>query len=361
MGLNIAPAFRIEANSADITAKIRDRFVELSLTDETGVTADTLEIVLADHLPDQPIEVPPTGAELRVWIGYEGEVIDRGLFVADEIELAGAPGRVIIRARAAPFEQSKGGKVDLQTQKTRSWVRGTTIGGMVKKIAGEHGMTPRVAAALASITLPHIDQASESDMNLLARIAKRHDAVVKPAGGALVFAVRGSAEAAGGAAMPRVVLTPADGRDYRVTIASRESAGTCIAYYNSVRKAKRHEITVGEGEPVKRLRMTYPDAAAATAAARAELRKSARSERTMAFTIPGRAELGAECIVELRGFRDGVDGEWLTTSVTHRITKGDGFVTEIAGELPNAADGPKAAAGRSADDSTVAGTAVDAP
>lgn len=354
MELKHRPAYRIQANGADVTAAMLERFVEMTLTDEAGHTSDTVEIVLADHIPDKPIALPRTGAELRVWLGYQGALTDRGLFVVDEVELAGAPGRMVIRGRAAPFETSTGGKVDLQTQKSRSWAKGTTIGSMVRKIAGEHGLQAKVDGALSGIALPHTDQSSESDMNLLSRIAARHDAIAKPAGGALVFARRGEGAAPGGGTMPRVTLTPADGRDYRVTIASRDGAGTCVAYYRDIRKAERHEVKVGEGEPVRRLRQSFPDAGSATAAARAALRKDARGERTLSYTIPGRATLSAECVLTLRGFRDGVDGEWLVKSVTHRIDSG-GFVTEIAGELPNA----RTSSAGSADDSVVAGTLVE--
>ena len=36
MGLNLAPAFSVLANSQDITDKIRQRLVSLTITDESG-------------------------------------------------------------------------------------------------------------------------------------------------------------------------------------------------------------------------------------------------------------------------------------------------------------------------------------
>ncbi len=70
---------------------------------------------------------------------------------------------------------------------------------------------------LASIALPHTDQSHESDMNLLSRLAKRYDAVAKPAGGTLVFTRRGIAKSASGQDLARITLTPKDGGDYRMT------------------------------------------------------------------------------------------------------------------------------------------------
>ena len=356
--MNIKPAFRVIADSKDITDKIRERFRSLRLVDESGTESDTVEITLSDHLPGKPIAVPPRGAELEVFIGYDDSVQRKGLFVVDEIELAGVPGSMVIRARAATQEKSKSGKTDLQTQKTRSWAKGTTIGAMVKRIAGEHRLTPAVSAGLASIALPATDQSHESDMNLLSRIAKRYDAIAKPAGGALIFAKRGDSKSASGADLPRVTLTPKDGSNYRVTIASRESSGSVVAYYRDTRKAKRHQITVGDGDPVVRLRMSYADAVSAENAAKAKHRSTARAEKKLTFDFPGRPEMSAETVAVMDGFRPGVDGEWLIKRAEHYIGS-QGYRCTIECEQPNSAEGPAKAAGAKVEDTEQAATVVE--
>ncbi len=127
------------ANSADITAAIRDRFRSLRLTDEIGTTSDTVEITLADHDPARPLATPPTGAELEIFIDYDDSPQKpMGLFVCGEIEVSGFPGEMIIRAAAAPYEESEGGRPHLKSQKARYWAKRTTIGAMVRKIAGEN-------------------------------------------------------------------------------------------------------------------------------------------------------------------------------------------------------------------------------
>lgn len=342
MGLNIAPAFRVVANSQDITDKIMSRFKSLRITDETGNSADTLELQLADHDPNDPIQLPPVGAELEAFIGYDGEVRRMGLYICDEVEISGYPGSMTLRARAAPFETSKGGKNDLQTQKTRSWKKGTTIGDMVQRMAAEHGLTAAVSASLASIVLPLTVQSQESDMNLLLRLAKQHDAIAKPGGGRLVLVKRGESTTASGERIPDVTLTPADGSSYRVTIAARDDAGTTIAYYRDVRGAQRQEVKVGSGEPIVRLRMAYADRETAEAAARAKHREQARQTRTLSYSLPGRQTLMAEATVVMQGFRDGVDGEWLVKRAEHSIGS-DGYRTSIECEQPNSAESVKAA------------------
>lgn len=338
MGLNIAPEYRVIANSADITATIRDRFRSLRITDEAGTTSDTLEITLADHLPGKPIALPPTGAELEVSLGYDGIVRPMGLFVCDEIEMSGPPDELVIRARAAPYEKSKGGKTDLQSQKSRSWKKDTTIGAMVKKIASEHGMQASVSSGLASIKLPHVDQKAESDINLLNRLAKKYDAIAKPAGGKLLFVKRGEGKAASGGAMPAITIARKDATRWRVTLASRDSAGTVVATYRDRKQAKNIDIAVGSGEPVRRLRHHYPDQKSALEAAKAEQRKRARGEASVTVDMAGDPNLVAESMMTLKGFRDGVDGEWLVARVEHYIGP-QGYRCSVEGEKPNKDDG----------------------
>ncbi|MCT6706819.1 contractile injection system protein, VgrG/Pvc8 family, partial [Staphylococcus aureus] len=79
---------------------------------------------------------------------------------------------------------------------------GTTIGDMVRRMAGEHGLNAAVSASLASIVLPLTVQSQESDMNLLLRLAKQHDAIAKPGGGRLVFVKRGESTSASGERIP---------------------------------------------------------------------------------------------------------------------------------------------------------------
>lgn len=338
--MGLRPDYRLLANSSDITATIQNRLVSLRYTDEAGMESDILEIVLADNDPANPIQIPPTGAELELYLGYDSAAERIGLFVCDEVELAGWPGEMTIRARAAPFDLSKNGKSNLQTQKTRSWPKATTLGSMVRKIAKEHGMDAAVSSKLSSISLPHIDQADESDIHFLARVAKKYDAIVKPAAGKLILAKKGEAKTVTGQSLPTVTLAPADVSRFRVVQSKRETAGMVVAYWHAVKSAKRNEVKVGAGEPVRRLKMYYPTQAMALAAARSELDRRERGRVTVSVTLPGRTDLVAEGRVVLAGFRDGVDGEWSITRAEHGMD-GGGYTTTIEAELPNDAAVPE--------------------
>lgn len=339
MGLTqISPDYRLVANSQDVTDKIRERFVSLRYTDEAGIASDMLEITLADHLPDSPIELPDAGAELQLYLGYDADAELVGLFVMDELELGGGPGELVIRARAATYDQSKGGKTNLQTQKTRSWAAATTLGAMVQKIASEHDMQPAVSSSLASIVLPHIDQADESDLNLLLRIGKKYDAIVKPSGGKLVLAKRGETKSISGQDLPAVTVTPQDiAPNWRMVMSKRETAGMVVAYYHAVKEAKRHEVQVGSGEPVHRIKQYFPSQSMALAAARAELNKRERGALTWAMSMTGGMDMQAEGKLILSGFRVGVPAEWIIKRVVHTLDAGTGWKSDVEAEQPDTA------------------------
>jgi phage protein D len=331
--MGLMATFKVVANDADITAAIAARFISMSLTDETGITSDMLEIVLDDS--GEPIQRPPKGAELEVSLGYDGEAQPMGMFVCDEIEYSGWPSQMVIRARGAIFDKTPKGKANLQSQKTRSWPANTKLGDMVAKIAKEHGMEAAVATALKSIVLPHIDQSDESDLNLLVRLAKRYDAIVKPSNGKLVLAKRGESKTVGGQALSSITLTPNDDISrFRVMETARESSGTVVAYYHLVKQAKRHEVKVGSGEPVTRLKRYFPTQDMARAAAQAELDKRDRKKSTLSLTMPGRSDVSAESPLTMTGFRDGVDGKWIITRVAHRLDKSGGYTCDLEAETP---------------------------
>jgi phage protein D len=323
--VGLTPTYQVLANSADITAAIASRFMSMTVTDETGITSDMLEIVLADNDPAQPIQRPKKGAELDVFLGYNGANERMGLFVVDEIEYAGWPGEMTIRARGAIFDKTPAGKANLQSQKERSWPKGTKLADMVAKIAKEHGMEPVVSASLKSIVLPHIDQASESDLNLLVRIGKNYDAIVKPSGGKLVLAKRGESKTASGKTLPTISLTPASGiTRFSVLETARESSGTVVAYYHATTRIKKY----------------FPEKDMAVAAAKAELAKRDRAKSTLSMTLPGRNDLAAECPLVLAGFRDGVDGKYIVTRVVHSVAKLGGYSTSLEAELPTEGGDP---------------------
>ena len=196
---------------------------------------------------------------------------------------------------------------------------------VVTKIAREHGLDPFVSDAVAKIKLPHFDQSDESDLNFLLRIAKRYDVICKPAGGKLLFVKRGDID------LPNLILAKEQVSDWEMTSSTSDSAGTVIAYWHDKKGAKRKEVKVGDGEPVKRLRHSYQDEKSAYAAAQASLDQSRRGEDSLSLNLPGNPKISAEMPITLVNFREGIAGDWIVEQCTHNIDKSVGFKTSVSG------------------------------
>ena len=108
------PIVKIIMGGVDITSKIADRLIRLTVNDAAGVKSDTVTIVLDDR--DNKIMEPPDGASIAIFLGYEGDLpVPMGVFILDKVEYNIAPDTMTIHGKAADF----GGT--LKDQKTRNW------------------------------------------------------------------------------------------------------------------------------------------------------------------------------------------------------------------------------------------------
>jgi len=73
--VGLTPAFKVMAESQDITRKIGDRLLSLTVTDNAGIQSDTVEIRLDDK--HHELILPRTGAELEVSLGYKESGVER--------------------------------------------------------------------------------------------------------------------------------------------------------------------------------------------------------------------------------------------------------------------------------------------
>lgn len=324
--LKYRPQFRLVANTHDVTAVIASRFVSLTLSDADGLQSDTLDIVLSDHIPDKKIAPPAKGAELELWLGYENALIKMGFFIVDSVGISFPPDRVTIKAKASIQSSSQSGAGStrplLTSQKTRSWPAGTKLGDMVAAIAAEHGLQPASSTEMQAVSLPQIDQVNESDMNLLTRVARTYDGVVKPAGGHLVLVKRGVAISAGGIPLTSISIVPSQVTSGRADLSDRSVVGTVIATYRDLNAAVDVEVSAGEGEPIKRLTDTFPDAETARAAATAQLNRSTRGGGSLSISMPGNADLISGRPVDLLGFNEAINGKWIIKTARHTLDNG---------------------------------------
>lgn len=234
------PAWTLSVDGADITAKIADRLISLTLTDNRGFEADQLDIDLDDS--DGKLDLPPRGASIRLSLGWEGAtLVDKGSYTVDDIEHSGAPDKLTIRARSADLRSG------LTTARERSF-HGKTLRDIVRTIASENDLLPVMSFALSEIVVEHIDQTNESSANLLTRLARMYDAIAAVKNNRLLFLHAGRGASASGTPFPAVLIERKSGDSHRFAIADRESYTHVRATYNDLASGEKGEIVWGKTE-----------------------------------------------------------------------------------------------------------------
>lgn len=324
------PAFRLTVDGLDIAYMVSPRLMSLELTDNRGVEADQLSITLSDH--DGLLSIPPKGAVLRLWLGWSDTgLVDKGTYTVDETEHSGAPDVLSIRARSADLRKG------LKTKRERSWSN-TTLGKVIGDIAMGNNLTSTVAGALGALQILQLDQANESDANLISRLGEEFDAVASVKAGCLLCMPAGGGKTASGLNLPHITLTRADGDQHRYLQADRDSYDGVRAYYYDVNSAKKQEALAGGGDNLKDLRHTYSDQQSALRAARSEFRRLQRGSATLTYNLAvGRPDLIPELTYTLQGVKDEIDEIiWYGGNVHHSLTADGGYTVslELESKLP---------------------------
>jgi phage protein D len=320
-----APYYRLIVNGTNITPRVNGRLIDLTLDETPGDEADTLSITISDH--DSAVEIPPKGAEIELAIGWKNQqLVEKGLFIVDEASFTGPPDQISITARSADMRNG------LPARRTRSWDQ-VTLGDIVGEIAANNELEVVVAKRLGAIAIEHLDQTDESDLNLLNRLAERHDAISAVKAGRLLFTPRGEAKTASGNALPLLAITPQSGDQYSYREVDREKYTGVVAFWQDLEKGTQVQALAGSDGRIKRLRATYANEPEALAAANAELNRLTRGEAEFSITLAvGRPEIGPEWQMSVDGLKPQVNGrQWVITRASHSLSD-SGLITALNAE-----------------------------
>ena len=320
-------AWRVTLDGKDLTDKLKPRLVSLRLTEKRGESADAIEIKLTDH--DGQLALPKEGARLSVQLGWERGtgvkvgLVDKGSFKVDDVTWDGPPDCVTITGRSADLKES------FRTRKTRIW-KDQTLSAILGKIAGEHGLTAKCHADLASKQVKVAEQHNKSDMQFLRDLGRRYDAVATTKDGNLLFAPIGAKTTATGKAIPTLTVTRQDGDKYSYRRAARENGQDgAEANWHDQASGTRKKVTKG-GKP-RRLKRVYASEGDAKEASTAEAKRIKRAEATLSLDLAyGNAALAAGAAATATGFKSEIDGKkWGVASVTHEMDASGGYRSKV--------------------------------
>ncbi|MDH5179766.1 MAG: contractile injection system protein, VgrG/Pvc8 family [Gammaproteobacteria bacterium] len=318
------PKFSIKIlGGNNVTERVKDRLLSLRITDNVGLQSDSMELVMDDR--DAQIATPVPGTQFEVALGYEGDqsLQHVGLFTYDETEFDLAAGTMTIRARADDFRSS------YKSPRSRSF-HNVRLGDILVTIARDNEYTVQVDPALGNKLVEHLDQLGESDMNLVTRLSKKYGAVLKVTNNELTFSKSGDDKDKQDTVT--TTITPVDVSACRVTRIDRTHWGSVIAKYYDTRQAAPQLVKYGDGAPELTLPMFRANKSEADAAAKSTFKEQERARATLNISLPGRSNLQANQILDMQGWRDGVNGKWLITRVQHTLDN-SGYHCDVDAEV----------------------------
>ncbi|MFT2186375.1 phage late control D family protein [Pseudomonas putida] len=317
------PTFRIVADGHDITTLINDRLLLLRTSDKSGMESDEFELRIDDRA--QAITLPPRGAKIEVFLGYVGQTLARlGSYTVDEVEVTGPPDTISLRGKASDMRGS--GK----TTRSGSW-EGQSLAQIVSDVAARNGWAP---GCQVQTKVPRVDQRNESDFNFITRLAKQYDCTAKVANGKLLVLPRQGGQSASGKAFGPVTLGRADVGRYSFRLGDRGAQKAVKTQHQDKKTGVLEVVELNNDEAPEGLpavhtdRHIYPDKTAAEQAAKARLAAFNRSTAAVRLEMVGRTDLFAERLINVQGFKVGLDGEYLVDSVEQVFTA-SGWTTTV--------------------------------
>lgn len=301
------------------------RNTEIKLSDKRGLEADELTITVTDY--DNQLVIPNFDAELTLSIGYKNALVNKGIYIVDEISYSGYPSVLTITARSADFTSG------LREQKERSF-KATNLGQLFEMLASECQLTPAIHADLYNIQLSHTTQTNESNANLITRLAELYDCIATLKSGYLIASKKSQATTVTGKALPTLILQQNEIKTFSFSRVKQEFY--CVkALWNAKKYAKRTTETIGDpSKTTKTLRQTYTNAANARAAAQSELNKIRRNIKMLNISLDiGNAAVIPEMPVIIHGMKPDISNEvWVIKECEHSLDS-NGFNTTINLEL----------------------------
>ena len=315
------PIWELTVNGVDISHGVANRLMSLTLNDNRGLEADTLEVELSDH--DGKLAIPPKGAVLELSLGWHTTgLVYKGAYIVNEITHQGAPDTLSITAMSADLKDT------LKAKKERSFDQ-TTLGKIIDQIAIEHKLIAKVHTELADKDIYHIDQ-NESDINLLTRLADEFDAAASIKDDYLLFTPIGKHSTASGQDLPYLLVTRDLGDSHSYSETADIVSGVRTYFYDTNKKDKVQILAGNEDENVKEIRYVHRDEKSATDTAIAVYRKAQRAVAHLSYKLAmGQPELIPEMPVMVYGIKDSIDRmDWTLTNIKHTLD-GNGYTCQL--------------------------------
>lgn len=336
------PLAEIKVNGKAVASIFNERLISVTIVDKDGVTSDTISCELNDGNPFAAI--PKKGDTISARLGYsETGLADFGSYTVDSPEVRCLPYGLTVNGKGANVRDKA------KQRRSRHWDK-KTVKDIVSQIAGENGLSPVIDDEVGDHTYEWFGQQDESDLHVVERLARRHDALFSIKDGKLIFAAKGSGKSANGKELTAIVATPfniVEGT-CRINFAHRNKFKRVKARHQDREKAELVEVeedSDDEGTADYTLPEPFADDAEAQKAAKAKAKDLKSETIKTSVTLFGDPSIRAGAPFRYSGVRPGVDDlEFIIETATHTISKA-GYTTQVDAKLKPVASSNKGASG----------------
>ncbi len=317
--------YEVKINGASIGTVLAPLLTSITVEDQAGTHSDTATIEIDDK--GGQVAFPKAGAAITVALGWEGAGV-REVFsgTVDEVRSTGGrSGGVALSISAKGFDSTGKAKQGQERHFDEKSVKD-----IITAAASDSGISVEVDPKIARTIIDYIDMRGESLIHFGQRLARMVGASFRVQGERAVMARRASdytptVRAVRGENLHGWDITPVVGR----------------AQFKKA-KARYYDKATGRVETVE----AEISAAGITdaeffrrelAADRAEAQRAVKSDAAVAeeragigsVTIEGAPDAIPDGLVQIVGARPGIDGSYRIKSVSHKYTRGGGFVTTL--------------------------------
>lgn len=321
----MTPAVALEIDGEARPGAYRDRLQAVIVRDESGIISDTVELAFDDH--DGRLAIPERGHRFQVSLGYGDRLTSVGRFFVDDIFLSSSG---TMRLVGKGFDTM----ADVKSTGSRVYAA-TNIKALLEEVGRVHKLKVLAAEALARLAIvadqPMV-QRNESAIHFMSRISEEHRLTLKLQGDTILALPKGAGLSVSGKPLPSVLLTPKDVSAWEFEFVSRPLYGSVEAECFDLDSAQSETVTMGSGQPVFRFRQVFDSVTRARQAVAAKFTEVQRAGIVGTIEMQGNTSIMSESPVELRGFRQKIDGPWIVSAATHTVNPGASYRLRFACE-----------------------------
>lgn len=303
----VRPSFSIKIDDKDLESQFLKKMGSISVVDEIDSISDSVHINFIDN--EKNLAIPKSGVKLQLSIGIDEKNVNIGTYVIDEVVLS--PGDMSV--------SGKGFDTHANIKKIRSRnYPDDDLYNCIKYLAHENGLNGIISEKFRGIKI-NIAHHAESDMHFITRLGKKHDAIFKIQDKNLMFSEKIRNKNSRNENIDTLNLSENEAISWNLQLSGRSIYRNVEAQVFNLDTGEKSKVSLGEGAPVLRLPGHYRTSEEALSDCKGFLRGEGYENKNISLELPGNPEVKAGRQINLKNFRNGIDGVWLIKKVSHEI------------------------------------------